>query len=159
MQNLMVAFTYSFFDQRYQFWGNLVQKIKIICLKWKLVPRLIRICRLEWSCLLFLFYIKNIFLGKLGAKNQNHQFKLKFDTYTNSNMQNSVVVFTFSALDRDSFFLANLVGKGKNSLFKLKFGTKTNYNFSTIQSMFILSVIDQKYPFLVNLLYKSKLFA
>ena len=104
MQNLMVVFNYSFFDQKYQFWGNLVQKIKIICLKWKLVPRLIRICRLEWSCLLFLFYIKNIFLGKLGSKNQNYQFKQKFDTYTNSNMQNSMVVFTFSALDRDNFF-------------------------------------------------------
>ena len=33
------------------------------------------------------------FLGKFGAKNQNYQFKLKFGTYTNSNMHNSVVMF------------------------------------------------------------------
>ena len=44
------------------------------------------------------------FLGKLGPKNQNCQFKLKFGTYTNSNMQNSMVVFTFSVLDQKQSF-------------------------------------------------------
>ena len=42
------------------------------------------------------------FLGKLGAKNQNCQFKLKFGTYTSSNMQNSMVVITFSVFTKDS---------------------------------------------------------
>ena len=39
------------------------------------------------------------FLGKLGPKNQNCQFKLKFGTKTNSNMQNSIAMFTFSVFD------------------------------------------------------------
>ena len=37
------------------------------------------------------------FLGKFGPKNQNCQFILKFGTWTNSNMQNSMAMFNFSA--------------------------------------------------------------
>ena len=33
--------------------------------------------------------------GKFGPKNQNCQLKLKLSTLTNSNMQNSMLVFTF----------------------------------------------------------------
>ena len=32
-------------------------------------------------------------------KTQNYQFKLKFCTQTNSNMQNPMVIFTFSVFD------------------------------------------------------------
>ena len=38
------------------------------------------------------------FLGKFGQKNPNYQFKLKFGSYTNSNMQNSLMMFTFPFL-------------------------------------------------------------
>ena len=48
---------------------------------------------------------------KFGPKNQNSQFKLEFDTKPNSNMQNSVVMFTFSFSDRKYPFWANLVQK------------------------------------------------
>ena len=43
------------------------------------------------------------FLGKLGPKNQNCQFKLKFGTYTNLHMQNSMVMLTFSVLTGNTF--------------------------------------------------------
>ena len=46
-----------------------------------------------------LFSTGNTFFGKFGSKTQNYQFKLKFCTYTNSNMQNSMVMFTFSVFD------------------------------------------------------------
>ena len=42
---------------------------------------------------------KYIYMGKFCPKYQNRQFKLKFSTYTNSNIQNSMVVFTFSIFD------------------------------------------------------------
>ena len=45
-------------------------------------------------------------------KNQNCQIKLKFGTYTNSNMQNPLV-FLFSVLDGKHSFWANLVQKIK----------------------------------------------
>ena len=48
----------------------------------------------------FCFWVEMLFLGKFGPKSQNYQFKLKFATYTNSNMQNSMVMFTFSVFDR-----------------------------------------------------------
>ena len=38
---------------------------------------------------------------------------MKIDTYTNSNMQNSIVIFTFFVFDRKYPFLANLVQKVK----------------------------------------------
>ena len=53
------------------------------------------------------------FLGKLGPKNQNYEFKLKFGTETDSNMQNSMELFTFSVIHRKHSFWANLVQKIK----------------------------------------------
>ena len=38
MQNSMVMSTFSGFDWKYPFGANLVQKIKIACLSWYLVP-------------------------------------------------------------------------------------------------------------------------
>ena len=52
-------------------------------------------------------------LRQFVPKNQNYQLKLKFGTYTNSNMQNSMVIFTFSAFDWAYTFSANLVQKIK----------------------------------------------
>ena len=65
---------------------------------------------------LFIFFCarpKTRFLGKFGQKNQNCQFKLKFGTETNSNMQNSMALFTFSVSDRKHRFWGNLVQKVK----------------------------------------------
>ena len=39
---------FSVFDRKFPFWVNLVQKIKFVCLSWNLVPRLIRISRIQW---------------------------------------------------------------------------------------------------------------
>ena len=41
------------------------------------------------------FFVYHPFLRKSGLKCQNYQFNLKFGTYTNLNMQNSVMLFTF----------------------------------------------------------------
>ena len=49
--------------------------------------------------LIVFFELEIPFLGKFGPKNQNCQFKLKFGTRTNSDMQNSLVMFTFSVFD------------------------------------------------------------
>ena len=46
-----------------------------------------------------------------NLKNQNCQFKLQFGVLTNSNMLNSMVVFTFAVLDQKYPFWANLVQK------------------------------------------------
>ena len=45
----------SVLDWKYPFWANLVRKIKTVSLNWKLVPRLIRIWRIQWRCSFFLF--------------------------------------------------------------------------------------------------------
>ena len=63
----------------------------------------------------FCFRPETHFLGEPGTKNQNFQFKLKFGTYTKLNMENSMVVFTFSVLDRK-----NLAQKWANLVPKIK---------------------------------------
>ena len=63
MQDSMVMFTFSVFDQKYPVWVNLVQKIKIVSLSRNLVPVLIWICRSQWWCSLFSFLTENTFLG------------------------------------------------------------------------------------------------
>ena len=46
-------------------------------------------------------------------KNQNCQFKLKFGTFTNSNMQNSMVLLILSILDRKHPFLGKFGPKNQ----------------------------------------------
>ena len=83
--SLFLFFTFSLF------------LFKLVSLSWYLVPRLIRICRIQcWCVHCFCFGPETYSLGKFGPKNQNCKFKLKFGTYTNSNMQSSLMLSTFS---------------------------------------------------------------
>ena len=50
-------------------------------------------------------------MSKFGPKNQNCQFKLKFENQTNWNMQNSMMMFTFFVYNWKYFFLAVLYQK------------------------------------------------
>ena len=94
-------------------------------------------------------------LGKFGPKIRNCQFKLKFGTSTNSNMQNSVVEFTLYFLSEIPF-LGKFGQKFQNCQFKLKFGTSTDSNMQNSVVLFIFSVFDWKYPLWVNLAQKIK---
>ena len=66
----------------------------------------------QLCCSIFLF-LGISFLEKYGPKSQNYQFKLKFGAYTNSNMQNSIAVFTFFVFDQKCPFWINFVQKIK----------------------------------------------
>ena len=68
LKNSIVMFTFSVFDRKHPFWANLVQKFKVVCLKWNLVPRPIRICRIQWGCSTFCFRRELLFLGKFDQK-------------------------------------------------------------------------------------------
>ena len=57
----------------------------------------------------FQFRLPITFLGKFGSKNQNCLFILKFGTWVYSNMQNSMVMFNFSAFYWNYPFWANLL--------------------------------------------------
>ena len=59
---------------------------------------------------------ETIFGRKFGPANQNCQIKLKFGTQTNSNIQNSLMLFTFSVLDWKHPFWPNLVQNVKRRL-------------------------------------------
>ena len=101
---LQKSFEFSVLDQIHPFWVNLVQKTKIVSLSWNLVPVLIWISTIQWWCSVFPFLTENVHLGrggdKFGPKNQNYQFELKFGTWTNSNMHNSMEILTLSVFDQ-----------------------------------------------------------
>ena len=69
-------------------------------LSWNLVPRLIRIWRIHWWCVhFFCFGMGTYFLGKFSPQNHNCQFKLKFVTWTNSNIVSSIMLFICFTLE------------------------------------------------------------
>ena len=56
MQKSVVLYTFFDVGWKFNFWENLVHKVKIVSLRWNLtLIRIIRICRNQWRCLLFLF--------------------------------------------------------------------------------------------------------
>ena len=75
--------------------GKFGPKSKIVYLKWNLLSRLFQKCRINDNVYFFYFWPKIPFLGKFIPKNQNCLLKLKFRTYTNSNMWHSMAIFIF----------------------------------------------------------------
>ena len=59
------------------------------------------------SIVVFILFVQtgNTFFGQSWSKNEKCELKLKFGTYTNSNMQNSIVVFTFFCFRLETRFL------------------------------------------------------
>ena len=98
-----------------------------------------------------------LFLSKIGPKNENCQLKLKFGYYTNSNMQNSIMVFTFYVLEQKYSFWANLVQKNQNCKFRLKIGAYANSNMPNSMVLLTFSVFDRKHHFEANLFQKFKI--
>ena len=124
MQNSIMLFPFLLFEWKYPFWGNMVQKNKIVTLSWNLVPTIIRTCRIQWWCSFFFCFWSEIpFWDKFGRKSQNYHLKLKFVTYTNSNMKNSMMLFSVFCFWVQIPFLGKFDPKSQNSHFKLKFGT------------------------------------
>ena len=68
MHNSLVMFIFSVFKWKYCLWANLIQRITIITLSWNLEPRLIRICRIQWGCSLFLISTRNTFFQQICSK-------------------------------------------------------------------------------------------
>ena len=95
------------------------------------------------------------FLGKFAPKSQNCLFKMKFGTRTNSDMQNSLVMFTFSVFDW-KYFLGQICSKKLNCQFKLKFGTKTNLNMCNSVVLFTFSIFDWKYLLGANFILEAE---
>ena len=78
----------------------------------------------------FLFQTRNTLFEQDSSKTQNCQFELKFGTQTNLNMQNSMVMFTFSVFYRKYFFWANFVSKFKIVSLKVQYSVFSSKNGS-----------------------------
>ena len=102
-----------------------------------------------------IFWLEIHFLARFGPKIQNCLFKVKFNTQCKSNMQNSIVIFTFRP---ETLFLGIFCPSNRNCQFKLKFGTQTNSNMQN-SVVFTFSACNWKYPFWANLIQKTVSFS
>ena len=85
----------------------LIQKIKIVSLNWNLEHQFVY-AEFSGDIHFAIFSTRNTLFG---PGYENCQIKLKSGTNTNLNMQNSVVVFSFSIFDRKYPFWSNLAQK------------------------------------------------
>ena len=108
---------FSVLDQKYPFWQNLVQKVKINSLSWNLLDycnlsmqnlmimftfpvfnqkySICQIFRIHWCCSLFFVLTGNTFFGQIWSKKSKFKFRLKFGIKTNLNIKNSIVMSPF----------------------------------------------------------------
>ena len=68
MQNSMVMFPILGFGPKYLFWAYLLQKFKFVCSGKNLLPRLLRICRTQWRCSLYLCQTGNTLFRQVWSK-------------------------------------------------------------------------------------------
>lgn len=71
-----MIFYFSVFCTKNSFGENLVLKLQIVCFKWYLVPRIIRISTLQCWCLFFLFLTGDTFLTNSVPKFKNLKWNL-----------------------------------------------------------------------------------
>ena len=76
MQNSMWCLLFLFLIGNSLFGQIWSRKSKLLSLSWNLVPKLIRICRIQWWCSLFCFWSEMPFLGKCGPKCLNCHLRL-----------------------------------------------------------------------------------
>ena len=113
MLNSRAMFTFSVFDRKQRFWENLVQNFKIVSLRSKLAAWLIYLCWISMGMFVCLVLDWNIFSWQIWPKNQKCFFRMKFGTWTNSNMLSSMIMFKFFLWHRKFPFWANSVQKPK----------------------------------------------
>lgn len=75
-------------------------KKEIVTWSWNLVARPIQTCWIQWLCSRFQFSTANTHFGKVFSRKSN----LKFCTQTNSNVQNSKIMFTFPVFNGSTLF-------------------------------------------------------
>ena len=105
----------------------------------------------------FCFRLETSFLDKFGPKNQNRQYKLKFGTWSNWNMQDSVVMFTFSVFYWKCPFWVNLVQKIKIANLSWNLAQRL-IQIRRIKWWCPLSLfLERKYHFWANFVQKVKI--
>ena len=111
MQNSLVVLTFSFLFGSTLFSLTLVQKKnEIDSLGWNLVCSLIQICRIQWWCELFLSLNRNTIFGQIWSKT-SQIVSLSWNLVPNSNLQNTMRMFTLSVFDRKYPSFRNLFQK------------------------------------------------
>ena len=108
-----MTFTFFIFDHKYRSWANLVQKFKIVCSKWNLIQRLIRICKIQWWCLFYLFWTENSYPLLANLVQKIAAVSLSWKLVLRLIMKNSIVIFIFFSFRPEVYFFRKFVPKIK----------------------------------------------
>ena len=152
-----MLFMFFVFEWKYSFWGNLVQKIKILILSWNLVPTLIQTCRIQWWYSFILFLIENTIFGQIWSKKSKLSVEAEIwylDLFEYAEFNDAVHAFCFWV---ERPFFGKFGPKSQNYQLKLKFVTETNFNMQNSMMRFSFVVFEWKYPFRQIWFKKSKL--
>ena len=133
------------------FWINLVQKIKIVCLRWYLVTSLIWFCWIPWWCSFFLFKTGSALFGQISSK------QFKFFCLSLNLVPRLIWIREFRWCNIHFFLLRpEITNLGKfgpkicGFLFEMKIDTFNNLNMRNSKTIFIFSALDQEYPWKVG---------
>ena len=130
--------------RKHPFWANLARKIKIVSLSWNLVPRPIRICRIQWWCSLFPFLTENTFFVHIWSKNLRLSLWAEIwylDYFEYAQFNGDAEVFCFRPKIP---FLGNLFQKNKTVSLRWSL-VPWLIRICIIQ--WWCSLLEQKYPF------------
>ena len=106
--------------------GKFIRKMFI------LLPGLIWMSWIRWWFYvnIFFFRTETPSFRKVGPKNQNCHFRLKFHTFTNLNMLDLIMMFIFSTLSQKYLSRAIFFSKFKIYLFQLKYDTHNKFEYT-----------------------------
>ena len=122
-----------------------------------MVPTLIRICRIQWCCSLFLFLSGNTLFGQIWSKKSKLSVEAEIwylHQFEHAEFNGDVHLFCFWS---EIFFLGKFSPKSQNYQSKLKFVKETNSNMQNSMMLFSFLIFERKYPFWRNLVQKVKI--
>ena len=94
-------------------------------------------------------------MRKFDPKVESCLFKVKFSTQTNSDIKNSIVMFTFSFSTENTLFGQIWFQNSKSH--EVKLVTQSHSDMWNAMIIFTFSIFDRKYPLRTTLVQKIKI--
>lgn len=111
----------NYFRSEIPAWAKFGQKIKILWLCLTKLARLPQMYWIRWWCSHFLFALERLYFRQIWSKIDSCLTWI-FCSLTNSNMQNSMLIFSFLGIRLEILFFGIIWSKIQNCFFNENFG-------------------------------------
>ena len=147
MLSLVMIITFPFLYQKYPFLANSVRNIKIACLNWKSISRVIPMWWNRRWCPIFLLYTRNIFFPEILSKNLKLIVSGEICYFQNFEYAGFDDAVNFSCFRPGIPFSGRFCLKIKTVCICWTCVTERNCNLLNLLVLFIFSVLNQKHWF------------